>query len=268
VKIQLLGTGGADGVPALYSESRVSRHARQHGGKDIRSRSSALVEDTIKIDFGPDTWHQLTRERLDARDWTAIVFTHSDADHFSVDELQYTLYPFNDYYFAGFQIYGNDQVCRRILERYPEWPFEIIRTRSFESFDHGGVKITPIKANHLEDEDAHNFIFEAAGSRILYGTDTGVWLEPTWEFLQGMVIDALVIECAEGFIDTPYTGHLDLNEMLGVVDRLRRMGSLTSDSNIVTTHHSHAGDATHAELEARLAPHGIVPGYDGMTIET
>lgn len=267
MKIQLLGTGGADGIPAIYSESRVSRHAREHGGKDIRSRSSALVEDTIKIDLGPDTWHQLTRDKLDAREWTALIFTHTDADHFAIEELQYTLYPFNDYYFAGFQVYGNALICRAIIERYPDWPFEIIHTKSFHSVQHAGVKITPIAANHKEEEDAHNLLFETEGKTILYGTDTGVWHEPTWEFLQDVRLDGLVIECSEGFIDTPYTGHLDVNEMLGVVNRLRGMGTLTDSSKIVTTHHSHAGDATHDELVERLRPHGIEPGYDGMILE-
>src|SRR5690606_11830913 len=86
MNIRLLGTGGADGVPALYSDSRVSLYAREHGGKDIRSRAAALIDGVLKIDLGPDTWSQLTREGLDARDWTALLFTRSDADHFAPDE--------------------------------------------------------------------------------------------------------------------------------------------------------------------------------------
>lgn len=267
MQIQLLGTGGADGIPALYSDSRVSQHARQHKGKDIRSRSAAIVDETLKIDLGPDTWHQLAREGLDARDWSALLFTHSDADHLAVEELQYALYPFNDFEYAGFQIYCNSVICRQIMDAYPEWPFEVFMTKSFEPFDHAEYRITPIHARHMDDEDAHNFIFQADGKSLLYATDTGIWPEDTWDHLTGHRLDCLVIECTEGFVHTPYSGHLDIKDMLMVLERLHRQGTIHDATKIITTHHSHNGDATHAELEAELTPHGIQVGFDGLTID-
>ncbi len=267
MNVLLLGTGGADGIPAFYSESRVSQYARAHGGKDIRTRCAAIVDDTLKIDLGPDTWCQLTREGVDARDWTALLFTHSDADHLAIDELQYALYPFNDFEYVGFQVYANALICRQIIERYPEWPFELFMTKSFEPFEHGGYKISPIRAMHKEDEDAHNLIFQAAGQTFLYGTDTGIWEEPTWEYLQDFSLDLLVIECTEGFVQTPYSGHLDIKDCLAVLERLRKQGTIHDKTRIVTTHHSHNGDATHEELERALNPHGVEIGYDGMRIE-
>ena len=117
MRLRLMGTGGADGVPGFYSDSRVSRYARQHGGKDIRTRAAAVVDDVLKIDLGPDTWWQSVRDSIDARDWTAILFTHSDADHFAPDELMYCLFPFNQMEYAGFTIYANGFICRRILEK-------------------------------------------------------------------------------------------------------------------------------------------------------
>jgi phosphoribosyl 1,2-cyclic phosphate phosphodiesterase len=265
--IRLLGTGGADGIPAMYSNTRVSQHARAHGGKDIRSRTAAVIDDVLKIDFGPDTWHQLAREGLDAQDWTAVLFTHSDADHFAIDELQYALYPFNECEFAGFQIYGNAVICRAIMERYPEWPFEVVMTHNFEPFEHGGYTITPILPRHKESEEAHNFIFEADGKRFLYATDTGVYFDRTFEYLAGKRMDCVVIECTEGFVHTPYNGHLDVKDLHLVLDRLRANGTIDHGTLIVTTHHSHNGDATHNELEQALNPHGILVGFDGMTIE-
>ncbi|MFX6941405.1 hypothetical protein ABTH41_19675, partial [Acinetobacter baumannii] len=66
---------------------------------------------------------------------------------------------------------------------------------------------------------------------------------------------------------TSYDGHLDAQEFLGVLDRLRRQGSIHSDTLIATTHHSHNGDATHEELVSFCAPHGVTVGYDGLVIE-
>jgi phosphoribosyl 1,2-cyclic phosphate phosphodiesterase len=267
MKIQLLGTGGADGVPALYGDTRVSRFARANGGKDVRSRTAALIDGILKIDFGPDTWHQMTREGLDARDWTALLFTHSDADHFALDEIQYAVFPFNDYEYVGFQVYGNSVICRAIIERFPEWPFEVFMTESFQSFENSGYTITPIEANHTAGEDSHNLIFESDGKTFLYGSDTGIWPDVTWEKLKDFKLDGMVIECTEGFAPTSYYGHLDAKEVLEVVERLNKMGTVSSDTKIWTTHHSHQGEATHDELVEFFGPHNINVGYDGAVIE-
>jgi phosphoribosyl 1,2-cyclic phosphate phosphodiesterase len=267
MKFTMLGSGAADGIPAFYSETRVSKYAREHRGKDIRSRPAAIVDDVLKLDLGPDTWYQLTREGLDAHDWIALLITHSDDDHFSIDELQYAVYPFNDMEFFGFPIYANQPVCRSIIERYPDWPFEVTVTKSFQTVEIAEYRVTPIEANHKRDEDSHNFIIDDGATACLYATDTGYWFDTTWDYLQGIRLDCMVLECSEGFNPTPYNGHLDANEFLAVVDRLRRMGTLKESSQVVTTHHSHNGEGTHDELTAFFAPHGIQVGFDGLTVE-
>ncbi len=264
MRIKLLGTGAADGIPAIYSDSEVSHYARLHGGKDLRSRSAALVDGHLQLDLPPDTFFQLAREGIDARKWSAILFTHSHDDHFAPTELQYALYPFNPYEYAGFAVFGNDEIIRRIEALYPDWPFELFKTKSFEPFKFAGYTITPIHAHHKLDEDSHNLIIEDGKRVLLYGTDTGIWFEETWDFLKGIKLDALVIECTEGFVPTAYTGHLDITDCLGVVARLREQGTLRPSSKVVTTHHSHNGNATHCQLEETLRPKGIEPGYDGM----
>jgi phosphoribosyl 1,2-cyclic phosphate phosphodiesterase len=262
--IRLLGTGAADGIPALYSNSEVSRYAREHGGKDLRTRSAALVDGILKIDFPPDTHAQLLRDKLDALDWSAILFTHSHADHFAVEELQYALYPFNPYEYAGFAIFGNAEICSRIRQQYPDWPFEIHETKSFVPFTHAEYTITPIHAYHKLDEDAHNLIIHDGKKALLYGTDTGIWQEETWQFLKDFKLDGLVIECTDGFCGSDYDGHLDIRECIGVVERLREQGTVTDSTVIYSTHHGHNGGATHAHLEKSLIPAGIIPGHDGL----
>lgn len=266
MELLLLGTGASDGIPAFYADSPVSRYAREHGGKDVRTRAAAILDGTVQIDLGPDIYSQCVRERIDPADWSALVFTHSHEDHCAVSELQYALIPFTDREFLHFPIFANGLIRNMICDRYPQWPLEVVETRSFVPFVHEGYRVTPIAANHKEDEDSQNLIFEKGGKTLLYGTDTGVWHEPTWEFLSDFRLDALVIECTDGFHPCAYHGHLSIKSCLQVVERLRTMGTVRSDTQIVTTHHSHLGGATHAQLEEALAPHGIQPGYDGLRI--
>lgn len=267
MKIQLLGTGGAEGIPALYADSRVSQYARCHGGKDIRTRSAAVVDDDLKIDFGPDTFTQIQRCGLNPRDWSAIVFTHSHDDHFARNELQYSLFPFSELMACPYTIYGNAEIVSRLQEKYPEWPFELILTRSTCTFQHGRYQITPVHAHHKLDEDAHNLLISDGDKTFFYATDTGVWLPDTWTFLSDFQVDGLVIEATDGFKRTDYYGHMDVNECIQTVDRLRSMGVLREGAPVYTTHHGHLGEATHAELEQALAPHGMMPGFDGLIFE-
>jgi len=265
--IRLLGTGAADGIPALFSDTEISRLARINGGKDVRTRSGALIDDCLKIDFGPDTLTQAHRDRLDASEWSAIVFTHSHDDHFAISELQYALYPFRDAEYANFVVYGNATICARMNERYPDWPFEIVCTQSFQPFRHGPYEITPIRANHMPEEDAQNLIISDGTATVLYATDTGYWCDETWEFLTDFRLDALIVECTEGIRRTEYAGHMDVNDALRTVQRLRENHVLRPDAPAFTTHHSENGGATHETLERLLGPHGVQPAWDGLVIQ-
>jgi len=267
MKIRLLGTGAADGIPGWYSDSEVSAYARSHGGKDVRTRSGALVDGHLKIDLPPDTAWQMVRDRLDGRDWTGLVFTHSHDDHLAVDEIQYGLYPFNDREYLGYPVYGNAAVCARIAERYPQWPIELVETRSFEPFHHLGYEIVPFPAMHGEHEDSHNLLIRDGERSLAYATDTGIWAESTWEFLRNQRLDLMVIECTEGVRSTGYHGHLDVEECRDVVRRLRSQGTLGRETRVVTTHHSHLGGATHEQLSALLGEDDIFVGYDGLEID-
>ena len=266
--LRLLGTAAADGIPAFYGDCRVCRHAREHGGKEIRSRSAALLDDVLKIDLPPDTLMQLQRDSLTAKSWTGLVYTHSDDDHFAVEQLQYALHPFTDMDHLAFTIYANKTITECIWEHYPCWPLEVATIKPFCNFEHGDYQVTPVKAKHGSNgEDAFNFVFEKDGRRLIYATDTGVWPDETWFHLRDAEAHALVIECTDGFKPSDYDGHLNVEAVIWIVERLRKQGSLSQDARVVTTHHSHRGDATHIELTNALAPHAIEPGFDGMIFE-
>src|SRR5579871_2245259 len=183
MNILLLGTGAADGIPGFYSNNEVSRYARAHKGKDIRTRSAALIDGLIKIDLPPDTLCQLQREGLDARDWSALAFTHSHEDHCAVSEIQYVLYPFTELEQVPFTIYGNATIGAAVRERYPEWPIDIRETRSECTYRHASYEITPVRAKHKPDEECQNLMFRHEGRTLLYATDTGIWDLATFEFL-------------------------------------------------------------------------------------
>ena len=54
MKFQYLGTAAAEGIPALFCNCDICRTAARRGGKELRMRSGALVNDKLLIDLSPD----------------------------------------------------------------------------------------------------------------------------------------------------------------------------------------------------------------------
>ena len=264
--IRLLGTGGADGIPALFSDDPVSNYAREHAGPDLRTRATAIVDSGLKIDLPPENSTQLLQNGLRATDWDLLLFTHSDDDHLALSELQYALYPFTEELELPFPIYASPTVLDLIRERYADWPMELVEIRAFQSVETAGYRFVPLRAHHTPGEECFNFMVEREGRSLIYATDTGIWSDETLDFLRGGRIDLLVIECTNAYVPSSYEGHLDFEGLAYVLDRLRLGGTLTASSRVVTTHHSAAGGARHCDLVSALAPLGAEPGYDGMLL--
>src|SRR5690348_6984346 len=90
MKIQLLGTSAAEGWPGLFCDCKACQDARRLGGKNIRTRSSALIDGILKLDFPPDTYQHVLQRGLDLRKVEFLFFTHGHDDHFALKELQYS----------------------------------------------------------------------------------------------------------------------------------------------------------------------------------
>jgi len=268
MKVLLTGTGAADGVPAFFADSDVSEYARIHRGKEVRSRASAVVDDVVRIDFPADTLAQIHRFGLRAKDWKAILITHSHDDHFAVKELQYFLPPFVPLGIPRPVICGNETVLTILAEAFAGTEgFSNKSLKLFLTEEICGYQVTPIRAYHKLDEESLNFLIRKDGKTLLYATDTGYYHEETWEFLEDWNLDAVVMECTDGFTPTEYWGHLSCEDFLRVVEKMHRLGCVSENTKFVTTHHAHTGMATHKSLEEFFLPHGIGVGYDGMLLE-
>ncbi|HZO90462.1 MAG TPA: MBL fold metallo-hydrolase [Chthonomonadaceae bacterium] len=269
MKVTLLGTSSAEGWPGLFCRCEACGKARRLGGKNIRTRSSALIDEGFKIDFPPDTLHHVIQFNLDLRCLTSVLFTHAHDDHFSPPEFQYM----SDYFVPSpilepLPVYGPREVIHRLesgldLNRVP---ITLTTLQPWQSVQIGNYRVTPIMAQHDKALTCFNYVIEdREGASLLYASDTGWYEEPTWEFLQGVHLDGVVAECAKGPVEGGYMAHMCIPEVIQMRQKLIESGSLHPDSPVVTTHFSHLGGLMHEELEATLNPHGIQAGYDGMT---
>ena len=78
MRLRYLGTAAAEGCPALFCTCPLCTSARQGGGRDVRTRSQALVDDTLLIDFPADTYHHaLSTPELNLPALRHLLITHS-----------------------------------------------------------------------------------------------------------------------------------------------------------------------------------------------
>jgi phosphoribosyl 1,2-cyclic phosphate phosphodiesterase len=272
MKIFFLGTGSAEGLPALFCECAVCREARRRGGRDRRTRTSVLIEDCVKIDLPPDTLAHVHLYNLDLSRLPHLLFTHSHDDHFAVRELQYLSPNFAPHRRGPLNIWGTHGLIKKILPEiehfFEEAPLCFNPLSPYREFSVGPLKVTPIPARHKEDELCLNFLVRGGRDDrvLLYATDTGWYDEPTWSYLEGRRIDAVIAECGKGRGDGAYAGHLNVHEVRRFKERLVAAGGLRADAPFWVTHIAHTGLLLHAEMTAELAPSGIAVAYDGLEV--
>ena len=52
--IDFLGTGAAEGIPAIFCRCAICENARRVKNKEIRMRTGVVIDKTLLIDFSPD----------------------------------------------------------------------------------------------------------------------------------------------------------------------------------------------------------------------
>ena len=276
MNVTLLGTSSAEGWPALFCRCEACMRARKLGGKNLRTRSSAIIDGVLKIDFPPDILTQCVQNDIDLSSIDAVLFTHGHDDHCAGPEIQYRGRYFVDQpYKRDLPLYASQDVLDKIcsaFHTFPDgsydhslYPVSLHALHPWETAIVAGYKVTPITANHDHSRQCYNFLIEdRAGSVLLYATDTGWYSDETWERLSAYRADAAVVECSKGFDDGGYEGHLSFSQVIAFKQRLTAMGVMRPDAPYYTTHMCHSSGLMHDELEAWFAPHNIHAGYDGL----
>ena len=62
----------------------------------------------------------------------------------------------------------------------------------------GTLELLPLRANHAPGLDALIYVFRRGGKSILIANDTGWLCDESWKLLEGMKLDAAVIESTGG----------------------------------------------------------------------
>lgn len=269
MRIHFLGTSAAEGFPGIFCRCPHCAKARQLGGRNIRTRSSVIIDQQLKIDFPPDTLHHVLRDNIDLGLVRDLFLTHSHLDHLRAEDLAMRLPVYAHGMDHPLRVYGHDlplRMCRDAVGPGTEEHLVFRRLVPFETVDTGSARVTALPANHDANETCLLYLIEKAGKRLFYGHDTGLLPEATWEVLEQTELDLAILDCTNG--NLPFTGsHLNIAAVLDIRDRLVRSSSLTPAGKVLVTHFSHNIGLLHDDLRAIFDPEQILVAYDGMMLD-
>ena len=269
MKIQLLGTGSADGWPNPFCTCDSCEHQRMHG--IVRVNSCALIDDVILLDPGPSVPAACAHHRVNLSKVTDILVTHGHPDHCAPSLVLFHQWVDSA---APLRIWGPPEA----LDQFRAWlaPHQKITLHpvaSGDEVDLGSHTVHVIAAAHAHG-DGDLMALEAVLYRIhddeavtLYATDTGPLPEHTLDTLRDCPLDVLVVDATFGAKRDHGTGHHDFASLNAELNRLGAIGAVTKHTRVVATHLSHH-NPTEPLLHEALASMGVHPGRDGQIIDT
>lgn len=273
MKLQILGSAAAEGVPGYFCECPICIEARTNKGKNLRRRTSYLLDEDTLIDCGPDFARQRDEFRIQTLKLKRILFTHAHKDHLDV-------YPF----LIRQKRYSVVHTPLTIISDTA--PMERIRKETGCTFEEMFLNAVPVSPGcTVQDEDLTIFALRAAhpaettplnyfltrnGKTLLIQNDSGWWSEETWKMAAdyGKKADMLILESTTAFGRPDFDAHhLGVNATLRFRDKLLELGVIDDQTVCVVNHFSHHGDPRQDRLESFFLPHKITPAYDGMVVE-
>lgn len=275
MKIKFLGTAAAEGVPAIGCKCRVCKLSREKGGKNMRSRSQALINGELLIEFNPDTlWHSHAYG-IDLSEIDHCLITHSHPDHLYLDDIDNFRRDFCHGRARAINFYAAADGFNKIKEvsLRPHMGGAVVPhlVESGKPFEiEGKYRVLPLPATHDVNTSPVFYSISCGGKKILYAHDTGYFTEEAWQLLkkEGR-FDLVSLDCTGclGIDGHKYVRHMTLSMCLDTLKRMESLGLVDGKTVKVVNHFSHNGGQTYDEMVAEADKHGVTVSYDGLEIE-
>lgn len=274
MKLTYLGTAASEGWPGIFCKCEACNRARELGGKNIRTRSQAIVNDNLLIDFPMDTYMHVLKSNIDFTKIDNLIFTHSHSDHCTLQDLEFRC---NEVYGRNkvaktLNLFGNDRVYELLKIQVPSYSngnshLTFTQLEPFKEVKIGKYLVTPLKARHSRNED-FVYIIKDGDKTLLYLHDTSTPPTESLDYLKeiGICFDLVSLDCTYG--PTNEVGnHMSLGEAFRLKEWFKEVGIINEKTKCVLNHFSHNGALLYDELSKEGAKYGFLVSYDGMEID-
>lgn len=273
MKLKYLGTAAAEGFPSVFCACDNCRKAWHLGGRNIRSRSQAVIDGKLLIDFPADTFYHTVLNGMDLTDINHCLITHIHSDHLCTSDLlclgKYYAHPPKDW--EGITFYGSEDLgdVLQCLEDCTAGRLHFQKVVPFEPFSVGDYTVTALKATH-GTEHPYIYIVSDGKKNLLYGHDTDIFPEETWEYLKErkLYFSLVSLDCTEGAMqELPYVGHMCFGTNVKSRELMIKAGHADSNTKFVLNHFSHNGmHACYDDFVPIAQKENFEVAYDGMEV--
>ena len=254
MRIKFLGTGAAEGIPAINCDCPHCRRAREEGGKLVRERSCILFSlpgYELLMDTPPGILDLLAKNEVTRID--GIFLTHEHFDH--AGGLEEFLYWKKDV-----DLFTAKETYRALRKeewggRLSEIAFHILyRPGMIIRFD--DFFIVPFLVLH--GVPTYGLMLREGEKKIVCTSDSALRFSNYARCLMAGA-DLLIVNTPY-FINPPHEAHI------GVPDAIKLKGGVGA-KKLILTHFNHY-NKPHDELEEYISQfEGVEAAYDGMEVE-
>ena len=252
-KFTLLGTGSSMGVPR---PDGFFGNCDPKNKKNYRTRCSALIsigKYNILIDTSPDLRQQLLAEKITTINEVLYTHMHADQTHgindlrvfYLKNKKKIPIYCDN---LTSKYLYKNFSYCFNKKYDYPAiLSLKKLKKNFFIGVSGNKVKINAIKVKH----GLINSIAYIINNNIAYVSDANEIYQKDYKYFKGLKY--LIIDCLR---IKKHPSHFNLDQILSLVEIIK------PKKTILTNLHS---DLDYNHL-LKILPNGILPGYDGLSV--
>lgn len=277
MKIRYLGTGAAEGVPAMFCNCEYCKNVRKLGESEFHTRSQVILDGTICIDFPPEAYSHSLKYGVNLSTLKYLLVTHSHMDHFYAHDFILRGYKYAKIAEPVLNIYGNCAVesvfyecTKREMKPEVSQNFNFTAIKQYTEFYLGGYRVLAIPANHGKTEDALLFYIERDGVGYLHCYDTGIVCDDALGYLKqmGAHIGLVSFDCT--FVKNSggdNARHMGIPDNLIMRQKLLDLRLIDGKTKIVITHFSHNGSPYKDVLKGLEEQYGVIAAYDGLEVE-
>ncbi len=277
MKLQYLGTAAAEGVPALFCTCDNCRRSRLVGGRNIRTRSQAIIDDRLLIDFPADTYMHFLTYGFSLPTIKDCLITHAHADHLYPAEIH-----MREKWFAELPadtppltFYGDEAVVRKIQGVKDACGMQDDRVVArqiplFAPFTVGDYTVTALRANHDPKSSPVVYLISNGDKTLFYSNDTGEYPEESMAYLRRLPrpLDVISLDCTSACSHSTYAHHFSLERCEVVREQLLACGAAGEHTVFVLNHFSHNADGVvYDDFVPIAVAKDFVVAYDGMIME-
>ncbi len=275
MEFQFLGTAAAEGVPALWCNCEVCKKSRKAGGRALRTRSQAIIDGKLLIDFPADTLMHILQNGIDLLNVDHCLITHSHSDHLYATDVA-MIRPGFAHLPDGYKLtfHGSAKMAEKLLPVVKPLADSIGVTGFEEILPFTPVKVgdytvTALPAIHDPGSGPVFYQISDGEKTVLYAHDTHFFHDDVWAYFEKTKphFDMVSLDCTNTCLPLTYVGHMGLAENVQVKKKMLEMGIADENTVFVCHHFSHNGiNAAYDDFVPVAAKEGFLVSYDGMKL--